>query len=105
MGTVPKTPNLGLSLPPQGTDPWDQPNNSNFIILDTVVAGLQHSWQGAWNASTTYQLNQMVTYNGQTYNCLTAGNLNKEPDLFPALWGQMTMIGPVGLVGPTGPPV
>ena len=52
---------------------------------------------GAWSATTTYQLNQGVSYLGSQYVSLQNGNLNQNPVTATAAWavlsnGLLTMV-------------
>ena len=64
--------------------------NSGLATLNTLS-----SWNGvtavtsgavAWNSGTSYSLDKNILYAGQIYRSLQNGNLNKQPDIFPAFW-------------------
>ena len=42
-----------------------------------------------WGATTTYNLNEAVTYNGQSYNSLVNSNLGNQPDTSPSEWKEV----------------
>jgi len=65
-------------------------------------AGTGFTFTGAWNPSTQYAVNDVVTYNGSTYNAILAGQ-NEEPDQNPADWTLMAQAGAAGAAGPAGP--
>jgi hypothetical protein len=54
------------------------------------------AWQGAWNNSAAYNLNDAVGYNGSSYISLTANNSNNEPDTSPTAWGVLASAGAEG---------
>ena len=65
---------------------------------------------GAWSSSTTYAINQYVSYtDGNSYVSLQAGNLNHQPDTSSAWWmvlaakGATGSTGSAGSTGATGP--
>jgi len=58
------------------------------------------TWQGLWNISKTYALNDAVTYNGSSYISLIANNTGNEPDTAPGDW---SVVASVGAAGPAGP--
>ncbi|MGA2594228.1 MAG: carbohydrate-binding protein, partial [Bryobacteraceae bacterium] len=69
----------------------------------TGAAGPQGlSWQGVWNISKTYNLNDAVSYNGSSYISLTANNTANEPDTAPAAWSLVANAGATGSQGPAG---
>ena len=86
---VPQTPYLGLNLPPTGFPSWGGDLNSNFVTLDSAVGSLQNSYQGTWQASIVYAHGQIVIHNGLVFISLTNGNVNRQPDLSPDVWGPM----------------
>ncbi len=61
------------------------------------------TWQGLWNISKTYALNDAVTYNGSSYISLIANNTGNEPDTAPGDWSVVASVGAAGPAGPTGP--
>jgi hypothetical protein len=56
------------------------------------------NFRNAWNAATSYSVNDAVTYSGSTYLALAA-NSNAEPDESPQAW---TVLAAAGGAGPTG---
>jgi hypothetical protein len=56
------------------------------------------NFRGAWATTTTYAVNDAVTYGGSTYLAQSA-NSNLEPDMFTTYW---TVIAQAGTIGPTG---
>src|ERR1019366_825476 len=60
------------------------------------------TWQGVWNNSATYALNDAVSFNGSTYISLVANNTANEPDNAPAAWSLVAIAGTTGSQGPAG---
>lgn len=73
-------------------------------------------FEGAYSTTTTYNLQDVVTFNGSAFICLANGVLNLEPDLNPAEWavlcvggeslggsGSSGAAGATGATGATGP--
>jgi hypothetical protein len=58
-------------------------------------------WSGAWNNSTSYALNDAVSYEGSTYISVVANNAGNTPGSAPADW---SLVASVGATGPTGAP-
>ena len=69
---------------------------------------------GAWSATSTYAVGNIVTYSNQTYLALAAVAKNKIPNINPASWqllgsnvtgpqGPQGLQGPAGATGPAGP--
>lgn len=63
-------------------------------------AGL--AFRGAWDAAVSYELNDLVTYQGSTYLSTVAINVGKTPGVNSLFWAVLAQ-GGVGLVGPAGP--
>ena len=64
-------------------------------------AGL--AWQSAWSSTKTYQLNDAVSYVGNSYISLTAGNTGNKPNTSPTAWSLLAKAGAQGATGPAGP--
>jgi hypothetical protein len=60
------------------------------------------TWQGAWNNSATYNLNDAVGYNGSSYISLIANNTSNEPDTSATAWSLVASAGATGSQGPAG---
>src|SRR4051812_32825546 len=58
-------------------------------------------WRDAWNSSTTYHANDVVSFGGSSYLALTAST-NVAPDTDPAKWGRLPRAGARGATGPAG---
>ncbi|KAG1649186.1 hypothetical protein GQR58_029240 [Nymphon striatum] len=44
--------------------------------------------EAAWNAGTTYDAGQAVSYNGKNYSSRTDDNMGNEPDISPEHWNE-----------------
>ena len=65
-------------------------------------AGL--NWQGAWSATGTYVIDDVVGYNGASYFCINpVGPLATTPDIDTANWALLSLQGSNGAQGPFGP--
>lgn len=63
--------------------------------------GSAFTWEGAWDAGTTYVADAVVEYNGSSYIALQAGT-NKNPATEAAYWELMAQKGSTGSTGATG---
>lgn len=63
------------------------------------------SWKGAWSSSTTYGVNDAVSYGGSSWVSVVANNVNHTPaaGAYWALLAQAGSQGSSGSVGPQGP--
>lgn len=79
------------------------------------------TYRGAYDSVTNYALNDVVTWNGQTWLSLNGSNLGQTPELSPLMWtllaarggngpqgvqGEQGPVGPqgnIGITGATGP--
>lgn len=57
-------------------------------------------WSGAWNSSTAYVVNDVVSSGGSSYICIVA-NTN-QPPTNAAYWSIVAQTGATGPTGPTG---
>ncbi len=58
---------------------------------------------GTYSAITSYNLGDVVSYNGSSYASVTASNHGQAPDQSPAYWMLLAAQGPAGSTGATGP--
>ncbi len=67
----------------------------------TGAAGI--AWRGAYNAATTYSINDAVYYSGSSYIALQASSTTnaQQPNLAPAYWSALTAGGGSGSAGET----
>ena len=65
----------------------------------TGPAGL--NWKNAWSSTTSYALNDGVSFNGSSYIAIQA-NTDLEPDLNPIAWSLFAQQGATGTTGATG---
>jgi hypothetical protein len=59
------------------------------------------NWQGTWNNTTAYAVNDGVSFNGSSYVSIQAGT-NQEPDLSASFWNLLAQEGAAGVAGPAG---
>jgi hypothetical protein len=90
-GQVQNTPNIGLQLPPFGSNNWNVPLNYNFTQLDLFLSGnltlpgISISGYAnlpgltTWVKTATYPQNAVVAYQGVFYVSLVSGNINNIP--------------------------
>jgi len=64
------------------------------------AAGL--NWQGTWNSSTAYAVNDAVAFSGSSYISIQAGT-GQEPDTSGSFWTLLSQAGATGATGPQGP--
>ena len=57
------------------------------------------TFQGTWSGSTTYALDDAVSFNGSSYISTLSGNTAQQPNLNPTSW---TVLAQQGAAGPTG---
>ena len=69
------------------------------ILGATGAVGL--TYRSAWNSSTVYAINDLVTWQGSSYLALTA-NTTRQPDTSPSDWSLLTPQGATGATGSTG---
>src|SRR5207253_3210861 len=58
-------------------------------------------WQGTWDNTTAYALNDAVQFSGAGYISIQAGT-NHQPDTSPTFWSLLADKGATGPTGPTG---
>jgi len=66
------------------------------------VPGPSVVWRGNWTSAATYNANDGVSYNGNSYVAI-ATNVNHPPDTHPTEWQLIAQQGAVGPTGPQGP--
>jgi len=69
------------------------------LIGATGAAGI--SWEGIWDAATSYIANNAVAYDGSIYFSIQA-SMGQEPDNSPAYWTILAGVGSPGATGPAG---
>ncbi len=60
------------------------------------------NYTGAYNSSTSYNLNDAVSYTGSTYISLISGNHGNPPDTSTSSWAVLAGRGAAGVAGPAG---
>ena len=64
--------------------------------MATVTLGnIKFNWKGAYNSSTAYVVDDVVSLSGSSYVCIQAGT-NKNPASQSAYWEQMSSEGTNG---------
>ena len=67
--------------------------------MATVTLGnIKFNWKGAWNSSTAYVVDDVVSLSGSSYVCIQAGT-NQNPSTATAYWEQMSAAGANGTNG------
>jgi collagen type VII alpha len=71
----------------------------------TGTTGAGFGFQGAFNPSASYAINDVVTFNGSTYvaTAANAGPSNQAPNVNTDAWTVMAQEGATGITGVTGP--
>jgi hypothetical protein len=89
------TGTLGAAGPmgPAGTNGADGSNGTPGL-----------AWLGPWSSVTSYAVNDAVSYGGESYLSVVAGNVGQRPDLYPAAWAVLAQAGSAGTAGATGAP-
>jgi hypothetical protein len=64
--------------------------------------GVSITWLGAWLNTTTYAVNNAVSFSGSSYVAL-GSNTGQEPDTSPSSWNLLASVGAQGTAGPQGP--
>ena len=68
------------------------------------AAGQGLNLSGGYSAITSYNIGDVVAYNGSSYASLAASNHGQAPDQSPAYWMLLAAQGPTGSSGPAGTP-
>jgi len=109
-GTQGPTGATGLTGPTGPQGPAGSDGTPGGPTGPTGPAGL--TFRDGWLFGATYALNDVVTFNGQTWISIEDGNTQQQPDMSPTSWelvaamggtGPTGVAGPTGAVGPTGP--
>lgn len=69
---------------------------------DAGPQGTSFTWLDAWSDTTSYDINQVVSYNGSSYIALTT-NVNVPPSSGPGVWSLLAAQGAQGPQGESGP--
>ena len=65
------------------------------------TAGGTANWRGAWSISTSYALDDAISYSGSSYVAILAGT-GEEPDTATTYWQLVAQGGAAGATGATG---
>jgi hypothetical protein len=68
----------------------------------TGPAGAGVTWRGAWNAGTTYAVNDGVTYGGGSFRRIVAGTTATNPLADTTNWTYVALKGDTGAAGSNG---
>jgi hypothetical protein len=91
----------GGSQGPQGVAGPTGPQGPQGVPGPVGPAGL--NWQGTWSASSTYVVDDAVSYNGASYFCINpVGPSVTNPILDTANWALLAAQGATGPQGPQG---
>jgi hypothetical protein len=63
--------------------------------------GTSVNWRSAWSVSTSYAINDAVSFGGSSYIAILAGT-GHEPDSSPTYWGLLAQAGSMGAAGSAG---
>jgi hypothetical protein len=75
---------------------------NNGLQGATGATGPGFTWQGNWDFSLTYSVNDVVEYDGSSYICLQDFTFGLTPPNFPASWSLMAQVGATGATGADG---
>lgn len=59
-------------------------------LSQLMLTGDYLSYKGDWATNTTYNVNDVVTYNGNLYEVVQSGTSNTTPDASPSMYKAMT---------------
>ena len=94
---------ISQTVVPAGGSTGDRLVKRSGTDYDTEwAAGGGVNWRGAWSSTTTYSVDDAVSYGGSSYIAI-AGNTNQEPDTHPSSWDLLAQEGATGATGATGP--
>ncbi len=65
------------------------------------TSGTGFVWEGTWVGIATYQINDIVYYNGSSYVALT-NNIGQQPDVATSDWALLALAGSSGSSGTSG---
>ena len=94
-------PILGSSSGTSGTSGSSGTAGSSGTSGTSGSSGSGFTYNGVWDNSTNYNVNDVVLYNGQTYVAIQA-NVNKQPSVQPAFWQVFSAAGSSGTSGTSG---
>ena len=77
------------------------PLTQRHPALSVLGGGSAFDWQGAWDNSTAYVVDDVVEYNGSSYVSIQDGT-NQQPDTATTYWKLMAAKGDTGATGATG---
>jgi len=91
---------------PQGPQGIQGPTGPQGLLGPVGPAGL--TWQGSWDANTTYSQDDAVGFDGASWFCISAisGTGNDDPSIDTMHWALLASQGaqgPIGVAGAQGP--
>ena len=95
-------PVTGTTSGTSGTSGSSGSSGSDGTSGTSGSSGDGFSVKGAWTGTTTYVINDVVLYGGQSYASIQNGNLNKQPSVQPAWWTLFSAAGTSGTSGTSG---
>ena len=75
-----------------GANTNHEPDTSPTYWQLLAQCGQSINWRGAWNSTTAYAVDDMVSYNGSSYICIHL-NANAEPDVYSTDWQLVAQSG------------
>ena len=92
------------ALGPQGLQGFAGPTGPQGPTGSAGANGSGFDFRNAFSASTSYSVDDVVTFNGSTYVAIaaSAGPGNPTPDMNATLWSAMAQEGAAGAAGATG---
>lgn len=66
------------------------------------IIGIGFTWKGAWSASTTYYVNDIVWYNNASYECIAQAYGSGQSPVNGSYWAIMAAQGAQGYTGSLG---
>ena len=94
-------PVLGSTSGTSGTSGSSGSNGTDGSSGTSGSSGTGFSVMGNWNNTTTYHLNDVVLFQGQSYVALST-NTNNPPAVWPAVWSVFSAAGSSGTSGSNG---
>jgi len=77
-------------------NPVTKAPGTQIAVFDPVLAEYTAGGSGdnfdTWDLNTTYQVGNIVTYNGVYYRSHTASNVGNQPDVSPGQWEQIDFL-------------
>ena len=91
----------GTTSGTSGTSGSSGSNGTDGSSGTSGSSGSGFTYNGIWDSGTTYNVNDVVSYGGQSYLALSS-NTNKQPSVWPAIWQVFSAAGTSGSSGTSG---